>query len=145
MVAVIADSGSNANQTGVFADAREHRQNASISTKWNRLNLVYFLGYAFWGYYFLPHQLMRTDIEWTELGDGLLQADFGTNLPVHSRIQRFWFDKKSGLLRRNDWRLQWHPLSVKTPGQDVSWAVRLGPPVSRFHHHRCRAMAVGVR
>jgi hypothetical protein len=29
------------------ADAREHLQNASVSTKWDRLNLVYFLGYAF--------------------------------------------------------------------------------------------------
>lgn len=85
------------------ADARDHLQNASISTKWDRLNLVYFLGYAFWGYYTLPYQLMRTDIEWTELRDGVLQADYGTNLPVHSRIQRFWFDTKSGLLRRNDY------------------------------------------
>jgi hypothetical protein len=85
------------------ADAREHLQNASISTKWDRLNLVYFLGYAFWGYYTLPYELMRTDIQWTELRDGVLQADYGTNLPVHSRIQRFWFDRQSGLLRRNDY------------------------------------------
>jgi len=85
------------------ADARLHLQNASVSTKWDRLNLVYFLGYAFWGYYSLPYQLMRTDIAWTELSDGVLQADYGTNLPVHSRIQRFWFDKTTGLLRRNDY------------------------------------------
>jgi hypothetical protein len=85
------------------ADAREHLQNASITTRWDRLNLLYFLGYAFWGYYTLPYQLTRSDIEWTELRDGLLQADYGTNLPVHSRIQRFWFDTKTGLLRRNDY------------------------------------------
>src|SRR5437868_9791551 len=42
-------------------------------------------------------------IQWTELRDGLLQADYGTNLPVHSRIQRFWFDTNTGLLRRNDY------------------------------------------
>lgn len=36
------------------ADAREHLQNASVTTKPDRLNLVYFLGYAFWGYYALP-------------------------------------------------------------------------------------------
>jgi len=53
------------------ADAREHLQNASITTKWDRLNLVYFLGYALWGYYSLPYQLMRSDIEWTELHDGV--------------------------------------------------------------------------
>jgi hypothetical protein len=85
------------------ADAREHLQNASLSTKWDRLNLLYFLGYAFWGYYTLPHQLMRTDIEWTALGDGVLQADYGTDLPAHSRIQRFWFDVTTGLVRRNDY------------------------------------------
>ena len=84
-------------------DAREHLQNASLTTRWDRLNLVYFLGYAFWGYYTLPYQLMRTDIEWTELGDGVLQADYGTDLPVHSRVQRFWFDTRTGLLRRNDY------------------------------------------
>jgi hypothetical protein len=85
------------------ADAREHLQNASLTTQWDRLNLLYFLGYAFWGYYTLPYQLMRTDIEWTELSDGALQADYGTKLPVHSRIQRFWFDTRTGLLRRNDY------------------------------------------
>jgi len=85
------------------SDAREHLQNASISTKWDRLNLVYFLGYAFWGYYSLPRQLTRPDVEWTELSDGVLQADYGPALPVHSRIQRFWFDKKTGLLKRNDY------------------------------------------
>src|SRR5207302_4834320 len=85
------------------ADAREHLQNASVSTKWDRLNLVYFLGYALWGYYSLPYQLMRTDIEWTELSDGVLQADYGADLPVHSRLQRFWFDTRTGLLRRNDY------------------------------------------
>jgi len=85
------------------ANAREHLQNASVTDKWDRLNLLYFLGYAFWGYYTLPYQLTRTDIEWTELRDGLLQADFGTNLPVHSRLQRFWFDRNTGLLKRNDY------------------------------------------
>lgn len=85
------------------SDAREHLQNASLTTKWDRLNLVYFLGYAFWGYYSLPYQLTRPDIQWTELSDGVLQADYGTSLPVHSRIQRFWFDKKTGLLKRNDY------------------------------------------
>jgi hypothetical protein len=85
------------------ADAREHLQNASLSTQWDRLNLLYFLGYAFWGYYTLPYQLTRSDIEWTELRAGVLQADYGTYLPVHSRIQRFWFDTRTGLLRRNDY------------------------------------------
>jgi hypothetical protein len=99
-VMIVAPGGAIVEQR---ADGREHLQNASLTTQWDRLNLVYFLGYAFWGYYTLPYQLMRTDIEWTELGDGALQADYGTNLPVHSRIQRFWFDTGTGLLRRNDY------------------------------------------
>ena len=84
-------------------DARQNLQNASLTTQWDRLNLLYFLGYAFWGYYTLPRLLLRTDVRWTELADGVLQADFGSDLPVHSRIQRFWFDRKTGLLRRNDY------------------------------------------
>jgi hypothetical protein len=84
-------------------DARDHLQNASVSTRWDRLNLLYFLGYAFWGYYTLPYQLLRTDIQWTELGDGLLEAEYGGGLPVHSRVQRYWFDRGTGLLRRNDY------------------------------------------
>ena len=85
------------------ADARQHLQNSSVTAAWDRLNLLYFLGYALWGYYTLPYQLTRTDIRWTELRDGVLQVDYGTDLPVHSRIQRFWFDPKTGLLARNDY------------------------------------------
>jgi len=85
------------------ADARQHLQNASISTKWDRLNLLYFVGYAFWG---LLHTPLPADANRHPV-DGAarrpLQADYGTNLPVHSRIQRFWFDTKTGLLRRNDY------------------------------------------
>jgi hypothetical protein len=84
-------------------DARDHLQNATIATSWDRLNLLYFLGTAFWSYYALPYELTRSDIQWTELQDGVLQADYGPNLPAHSRIQRFWFDKQTGLLRRNDY------------------------------------------
>jgi hypothetical protein len=99
-VTIVSPSGAILEQR---TDAREHLQNASLTAKWDRLNLVYFLGYAFWGYYSLPYQLTRTDIQWTELRSGVLQADYGTNLPVHSRIQRFWFDRTTGLLRRNDY------------------------------------------
>jgi hypothetical protein len=85
------------------SDARNNLQNGNLTARWDQLNLVYFLGYAFWTYNTLPYQLTRTDIQWTEIQDGVLQADFGPNLPVHSRIQRFWFDKQTGLLKRNDY------------------------------------------
>jgi hypothetical protein len=85
------------------ADARDHLQNQQLGTRWDQLNLVYFLGYAFWGYYSLPYQLTRPDIKWTELTDGVLQADYGPDLPVHSPNQRFYFDRQTGLLKRNDY------------------------------------------
>jgi hypothetical protein len=85
------------------ADARDHLQNQQLGTKWDALSLVYFLGYAFWGYNSLPYQLTRPDIKWTELTDGVLQADYGPNLPVHSPTQRFYFDRQTGLLKRNDY------------------------------------------
>ena len=43
---IVAPGGGILEQRG---DAREHLQNPTITTKWARLNLVYFLGYAFWG------------------------------------------------------------------------------------------------
>jgi hypothetical protein len=69
---------------------------------WDRLDLAYFVGYAFWGYSALPRLLLRDDIEWREIEDGVLEARFGPNLPRHSEIQRFSFDRR-GLLTRNDY------------------------------------------
>jgi hypothetical protein len=40
---------------------------------------------------------------WTELNDGVLQADYGSGFPVHSLTQRFYFDRQTGLLTRNDY------------------------------------------
>lgn len=84
-------------------DARDHLKNQQLWTRWDLLDLMYFLGYAFWGYNSLPYQLTRSDIKWTELEGGVLQADYGPNLPVHSRTQRFYFDLQTGLLKRNDY------------------------------------------
>jgi hypothetical protein len=85
------------------ADARVHLQDQQLWTKWDRLDLLYFLGYAFWGYNSLPYQLTRSDIKWTEIEDSVLQADYGPGVPVHSREQRFSFDPRTGLLKRNDY------------------------------------------
>ena len=84
-------------------DARDHLRSQQLWTRWDRLDLLYFLGYAFWGYNSLPFQLTRSDIKWTELKDGVLQADYGLDLPVHSRVQRFYFDPQTALLKRNDY------------------------------------------
>jgi|SRR5579864_6824855 len=89
--------------------------NEQLWSRWDTLDLMYFLGYAFWSYFSLPYQLMRDDICWTELRDGVLEAHYPAELPVHSLVQRFYFDR-DGLLARNDY----HPemLSVR----DEAWA-----------------------
>ena len=112
-------------------DARQHFQNASISIPWDALNLAYFLGYAFWGYFTLPNQLLRTDIRWTELAGGELQADYGSGLPVHSRIQRFWFDANSGLLRRNDYEPIAAAVGVKVANVVFEHAIAGGIPYAK--------------
>ena len=71
--------------------------------KWSELDLTYFLGYAFWGYFTLPLLLMRRDVAWTEIEDGVLEAVFPDHLPAHSSTQRYWFDTSTYLLHRNDY------------------------------------------
>jgi len=70
---------------------------------WDALDLTYFLGYAFWAYFALPVLLQRDDIAWREIEDGLLEARFPAHLPRHSEVQRFHFDRATGLLARNDY------------------------------------------
>jgi hypothetical protein len=96
-------------------DIKQAHQNEQMWHTWDTLDLMYFLGYAFWSYFSLPYQLMRSDIDWEELRDGVLEAYFSPALPVHSRLQRFYFDQ-TGLLVRNDY----HPemLSIR----DDAWA-----------------------
>jgi hypothetical protein len=83
-------------------DARSRGESRHVLNPWDALDLTYFLGYAFWNYFSLPYQLMRNDIEWREVQDGVLEAHFPPELPVHTRLQRFYFDQ-NGLLVRNDY------------------------------------------
>jgi hypothetical protein len=83
-------------------DARTHFPGGRRLLYWDALDLTYFLGYAFWGYFALPPLLFRDDIEWREIREGILEARFPSTLPRHSEIQRFYFDQ-SGLLTRNDY------------------------------------------
>jgi hypothetical protein len=69
---------------------------------WDSLDLAYFAGNAMWNYFAFPRLLLRPDIEWREVSDGLLEAHFPPELPTHSAIQRFHFDPKTGLLCRHD-------------------------------------------
>jgi hypothetical protein len=66
---------------------------------WDRLDQAYFSGYALWNYLTLPVLLGRADLGWQELEDGVLEAHFPPEVPTHCPVQRFVFDRQSGLLR----------------------------------------------
>jgi hypothetical protein len=70
---------------------------------WDRLDQTYFACYAAWNYFTLPALLLRQDVAWTEPADGLLEARFPPELPTHSPVQRFRFDRASGLLLQHDY------------------------------------------
>jgi hypothetical protein len=71
--------------------------------RWDALDLSYFLGYGLWTYFALPALLLREDIAWREIEDGVLEADFPVSVPSHCPRQRFEFDRATGLLVRNDY------------------------------------------
>ena len=70
---------------------------------WDDLDMAYFANYAMWNYLMLPSLLVRDDIEWRELEPGLLEAVFPPEIPTHSRIQQFRFDRETGRLLQHDY------------------------------------------
>ncbi len=73
---------------------------------WDSLDLAYFAGHAMWNYFTFPRQLLRSDIQWKEVAEGVLEAHFPPELPTHSPIQRFRFDPKTNLLCRHECTLE---------------------------------------
>ena len=71
---------------------------------WDELDLAYFLGYALWNYFCLPALLLRDDIRWEEVCEGVLKPSFPAHLPTHGKNQRLIFDRDTGLLYRYDYR-----------------------------------------
>jgi len=70
---------------------------------WDDLDMSYFANYASWNYFTLPALLMNEDILWKEREPGLLEGWFPDAIPSHSRVQRFRFDRESGLLIQHDY------------------------------------------
>lgn len=70
---------------------------------WDRLDHVYFAGYALWNYVTFPALLAREDIDWKEAGASTLRARFPTGFPTHSQIQEFHVDPKTALLTQHDY------------------------------------------
>jgi hypothetical protein len=70
---------------------------------WDDLDMAYFANYAMWNYLTLPALLARDDIDWREIEPGLLEAVFPSEIPTHSRVQRFRFDRNTGRLLQHDY------------------------------------------
>ncbi len=68
---------------------------------WDRLDALYFAGYALWNYLTTPYLLLSDGVEAREEGRRL-QVTFPPGMPTHSREQTFWFDDQ-GLLERLDY------------------------------------------
>jgi hypothetical protein len=91
-------------------DARSRFPGGRRALWWDDLDLIYFAGYAWWGYACGPFAFLRDGFEtrevepWEERGETWrrLAVTFPPDVPAHSREQMFYFDER-GLLRRNDY------------------------------------------
>ncbi len=84
-------------------NARDYFQIGRRLFSWDDLDMSYFANYASWNYFTLPVLLMCQEIEWKELEPGWLEARFPDEIPTHSRVQRFRFDRETGLLIQHDY------------------------------------------
>ena len=97
---------------------RGHR----IDSRWDRLHLAYFAGYAMWTYLNTPFLLAMDGVEteelepWRENGDRWrrLKVIFPESIATHNTVQTLYFSA-DGLLTRRDYdaqstrnRSQWH-------------------------------------
>jgi hypothetical protein len=70
---------------------------------WDRLDQIYFAGYALWNYVTFPALLAREDIDWKDNGASTLLAHFPTGFLTHSPVQEFHVDPKTALLTQHDY------------------------------------------
>jgi hypothetical protein len=68
---------------------------------WDRLDALYFAGYALWNYFTLPYLLASDGVEVGEEGR-TLHASFPPGLHTHSREQAFHLDEQ-GLIAQHDY------------------------------------------
>ncbi len=88
--------GSRANPARYFPGGRR-------ALWWDRLDQVYFKGYALWNYLTFPALLLRPEIDWQEPRPGTLRAIFPPGFPTHNDVQEFHYDLDTGLLRQHDY------------------------------------------
>lgn len=86
---------------------RDEFRRWSKQFRWDRLDMLYFAGYALWNYLSFPFLLASPGVELLgahpESGGGWrLTARFGGGVPTHSAVQSFYLDAH-GLLSRHDY------------------------------------------
>jgi hypothetical protein len=96
----------------LLAERRDPRSafHGLLTVRWDDLHLLYFAGYALWGYLNQPFLFARRGFEareiepWEERGETWrrLAVTFPPDVPAHSREQVFYFDDQLRL-RRNDY------------------------------------------
>jgi hypothetical protein len=92
------------------ADPRDRFPGGRRRLWWDRLDFLYFVGYAIWGYACTPFIFTWPGVEtrelepWEEGGRRWrrLEVTFPERMHVHSRVQTFYFDDR-GLLGRLDY------------------------------------------
>lgn len=92
---------------------RDSFKSHSVETRWSRLQLAYFAGYAMWTYLNTPFLfaldgVMTEEVEpWRENGETWrrLKVTFPPNIASHSTVQTFYFDAE-GLLQRHDYNTE---------------------------------------
>lgn len=93
------------------ANPRERFPGGMRALRWDRLDALYFAGYAIWNYLTFPYVLTHAGVETREGGEWVegpgerwarLDATFPEGFPTHSREQSFYFDGE-GRLRRLDY------------------------------------------
>lgn len=80
------------------------------TTKWDDLDLTYFLGYAMWNYLSFPFLLTHPGFEHRELAEHhengevwrVMEVTFPDDVPAHTKVQQFYFGPDN-LLRRFDY------------------------------------------
>jgi len=83
------------------------------STPWDNLHLLYFTSYAIYNYLTTPFIFTLPGFEVSELESHeefgevwrVLQVVYPDDFPAHTKVQRFYFDSKDFLLRREDYEV----------------------------------------
>lgn len=85
---------------GQRPDARAHFDRWASVIAWDRLDVLYFAGYALWNYLSFPFLLGQPGVT-VSFEDRRLVVDFPPDLPTHSPRQAFHLDVHGQLLRHD--------------------------------------------